>query len=76
MVKHTRLGHPKYWQLWSVDEKLIIILAVVGHKMIILDQAKIQDVGYSLGVILHRIVISEDVTNFVRMCHSCVTMDT
>ena len=70
MVKQTSLGHLKCWTLWAVDEKLISILAVVGHKVIFLDQAKGQDVSYSLGVILERIGISEEVTYFVGVCHS------
>ena len=70
MIKQTSLGHLKCWPLWAVDEKLISILAVVGHKVIFLDQAKGQDVSYSLGVILERIGISEEVTYFVGVCHS------
>ena len=37
MVKHTSLGNIKRWPLWDVDDKLIYILAVVGHKVIILE---------------------------------------
>ena len=70
MIKQTSLGHLKCWTLWAVDEKLISILAVVGHKVIFLDQAKGQDVSYSLGVIPERIGISEEVTYFVGVCHS------
>ena len=44
--------------------------------MILLDQYKVQDVGYYLGVTPNRIGISREVTNFVGVCHSCVTMDT
>ena len=51
MVKHTSLGHIKCWPLWSVNEKLIYILAVAGHMVIVLDQSKGQDVSYSLGSI-------------------------
>ena len=76
MVKNAILGHLKYWPLWTVDDKLISILAVVGHRVILLDQAKGQAVKYSLGVIPYRIIISGEVTNFIGMCHSCVTMDT
>ena len=76
MVKHTNIVHLKCWTLWDVDDKLISVLAVVGHRVIFLDQAKGQDVSYSLGVIPYRIVISGGVANFVGVCHSCVTMDT
>ena len=76
MVKQTSLGHLKCWPLWAVDEKLISISAVVGHMVIFLDQDKEQDVRYSLGVIPYRIRISREVTNFVGVCHSCVTTDT
>ena len=75
MVKHTILVHLKYWPLWDVDEKLISILAVVGHKVIFLDQAEGQDVSYSLGVIPDKIGISGEVTNFVGVYHSCVIMN-
>ena len=51
MVKQTSFGNLKFWTLWDVDEKLISILNVVGHRLIFLDQAKGQDVSYSLGVI-------------------------
>ena len=51
--------------MWAVDDKLISISAVVGHRVIFLDQAKGQDVCYSLGVIPHRIRISRDITNFL-----------
>ena len=76
MVKQAILGHIKCWSMWAVDEKLISVLAVVGHKVIFLDQAEGQDVSYSLGVILDRIGISVEVANFVGVCHSCVTIDT
>ena len=49
MIEHISLGHIKCWFLWAVDNKLIYILAVVGHQMILMDQAKGQDVGYSIG---------------------------
>ena len=58
MVKQTIFGHLKCWLLWAVDDKLISILAVVGNRMIFLDQAKGQDISYSLGVIPYRIRIS------------------
>ena len=76
MVNQTSLGHLKCWPLWAVYDKLISISAVVGHRVIFLYQAKGQDVSYSLGVIPYRIIISGEVTNFVGVCHSCVTMDT
>ena len=44
MVKHTSLGHLKCWSLWAVDDKLISISAVVGHRVIFLELAKGQDV--------------------------------
>ena len=76
MVKQTRLGHLKCWPLWAVDGKLISISAVIGHRVIFLNQAKGQDFHYSPGVIPHRIRIYGEVTNFVGVCHSCVTMYT
>ena len=60
----------------DVDDKLISISAVIGHRVIFLNQAKVQDVSYSLEVIPHRIIISLDITNLVGVCHSCVTMKT
>ena len=47
-----------------MDDKLISILAIVGHRVIFLDQAKGKYVSYSLGVILYRIGISGEVTIF------------
>ena len=76
MVKHTSLCHLQCWPLWDVDDKLISVLVVVGHMLIFLDQAKVQDVSYSLGVIPYRIGISGEVTNCVGVCQSYVTMDT
>ena len=75
MVKNTSRDYLKCWPLWVVDEKLISILDVVDRKVILLDQSKGHDVIYSLGVTPDRIRISGDVTNFVGVCHSCVTMD-
>ena len=69
MVKQTSLGHLKCWLLWDVYDKLIPISAVVGHRVIFMDQAKGQDVCYSLGVIPHRIRVSRDITNLVGVCH-------
>ena len=75
MIKQTSLGHIGCWTLLYVNDKHISILAVVGHQMIFLDQSKGQDFGYSLGFIPDRIIISGEVTNFVGVFHSCVTMD-
>ena len=76
MVKHTSLGNLKCWPLCAVYVKLIFILAVVGHRVILLDHAEGQDVIYSLGVIPYRIEIDVEATNCFGACHSCVTMDT
>ena len=76
MVKQTILGHLECWPLLAVNDKLISISAVIGHRVIILDQVKGQDVCYSLGVIPHRIIISREITNIFGVCHYCVTMDT
>ena len=75
MVKQTSLSHLKCWTMWAVDEKLVSILAIVGHRVDFLGQAKGQNVRYSLGVIPYRIVISGDVANLIGVCHSCVTID-
>ena len=72
MIEQTSLGNIECWLLWDVDDKIIFILAGVGHQMIILDQAKGQDVGYSLGFIPGRIGIFGEVTNFVGVCRSCI----
>ena len=56
-VKYTSLGCLKCWPLWAVDDKPISILAVVGHRVIFLDQSKGQDVSYSLKSIKYRIRI-------------------
>ena len=74
MIKQISLGHLKCWLLWAVDDKLISILAVVGHKVIFLVQAKGQDVSSSLGVITYRIRISGEVANFVGFCDYCVSI--
>ena len=58
-----------------MDEKLISVLAVMGHKVIFLDQSEVHNASYSLGVISDRIHISGYVSNFIGVCHSCVTMD-
>ena len=76
MVKQTSLSHLKCWPLWAVDDKLIPILDVVGHRVIFLDQAEGKDVIHSLGVITYNIGIYGEVTNFVGVCHYCITMDT
>ena len=70
MVKQTSLGHLKCWPLWDMDDKLISIWAVVGHRVVFLYEAKIQYVIYPLGVIPYRNRISGEVTNFVGVCHS------
>ena len=70
MVKKISLDHLKCWPLWAVDDKFIPISAVVGHRVIFMDQAKGKDVPYSLGVIPHRIIISWEITNLVGVCHS------
>ena len=59
-----------------MDDKLIYISDVVGHRVIFLDQAKGQDVSYSLGVIPYRIKIPQEVTNCFGVCHYWVTTDT
>ena len=76
MIEKNSLGHHACWPLWAVNEKIISISDVIGHRVIFLDQAKGQDVRYYLGVIPHRIRISWEITNLVGVCHSCVTMDT
>ena len=76
MIKNTSLGHLECWPLWSVNDKLISVSAVIGHRVIFLDQTKGQDVFYSLGVIPHSIRISWEITNLVGVCHSCAAMYT
>ena len=76
MIEKTRLGHLECLLLWAVNDKLTSILAVMGHRVIFIEQAKGQDVCYSLGVIKHRIRISLEITNISGACHSCVKMDT
>ena len=76
MIKKISLCHLEFWPLWDVNDKLISISAVIGHRVIFLDQSKGQDVCYSLGVILQRIRISREITNLVGVFISCVTMDT
>ena len=51
MAKQKSLVHHKCWPLWDVDDKLISVLSLVGHRVIFLYQAKGQDVIYSLGII-------------------------
>ena len=53
-----------------MDDKLISILAVVGHKVIFMDHAEGQDVRYSLEVMPDRIGISGGVTDVVDVSHS------
>ena len=76
MVKQTSLGHLKCWPLWAVDDKLISLSAVVGHRVIFPDQAKGQDGSSSLRLIPYMIRIFGEATNVVGVCHSCVTTDT
>ena len=76
MIGKTSLGHLERWPLWAVNDKIISISAVIGHRVIFLDQAKGQDVCYSFVVIPHRIRISREITNVVGVCHSCIKMDT
>ena len=40
MVKQASLAHLKCWPLWSLDDKLIPILAVVGHRGILLTRPR------------------------------------
>ena len=47
-----------------MDDKLFSILAVVGHRVIFMDQSKGWDVNYYLGIIPYRIGISVEITNF------------
>ena len=70
MVKQTSLVNLKCCLIWAVDDKLIYISAVVGHKVVFLDQANEQGVLYSLGVIPYSIIISQEITNLVGVCHS------
>ena len=76
MVKNNTLGHLKFWLLWDVDDKIISISAVVGHRVIFLDQAKEQDFSYSIGVIPIQYQNIQGGHQFFGVCHSCVTMDT
>ena len=76
MIKNTSLGHLECLPLRAVNDKLIPISSVIGHRVIFMDQAKGKDVLYSLGVIPHRIRIPREITNLFGVCHSCVTMDT
>ena len=62
MIEKTSLGHLECWLLLAVNDKLISISAVIGHRVIFLDQAKGQDVCYSLGFIPHKIIISREIT--------------
>ena len=69
MIEKTSLVHLECWPLWAVNDKLIYISAVIGHRVIFLDQAKGKDVRYPLGVIPYRIRISREITNLVGVCH-------
>ena len=67
MIEKTSLGNLECCPLWAVNDKLISISAVIGHRVIFMDQAKGQDVCYSLGVIPHRIRVSRDITILRRL---------
>ena len=56
IIKQTSLVHIKCWPMLAVEKKLISIFDVVGHKMILIDQAEGKDVSYSLGFIPDRIL--------------------
>ena len=70
MIEKISLGNLECCPLWDVGDKIIYILDILGHHVILLDQYEGQDVGYYLGVTSNRIGISEEVTNFVGVCHS------
>ena len=76
MIEQTSLGHIEFWPPWDMYKKIISVLAVVGRHMILLDQDKLQDVSYFLGVIPYRVGIYGEVSNFVGVCHFCVKIDT
>ena len=42
MIEKTSLGHLECWPLWAVNDKIISISAVIGHRVIFLDQAKVR----------------------------------
>ena len=75
-LKQTILGNLKCWHLWSADDKILSILAVVGQNLIFMDQAEGQYIRYYIGVIPDGIGISGEVANFVGVYHSCIKMDT
>ena len=63
MIEQTSIDHLECCPLWDLYERLISILNVVGHQMILLNQAQGQGVVYYLGVIPDKIGISREVTN-------------
>ena len=44
MIEKTSLVHLECWPLWAVNNKLVSVSAVIGHRVIFLDQAKGKDV--------------------------------
>ena len=50
MVKHNILGNLRCWPLWAVDDKLIYILAVVGHKEIFWTRPRDRMLSIPLGL--------------------------
>ena len=74
-TQHSSTGNLKCWLLWGVGEKLISILAVVGHKVIFLYQAEGEDVSYSLGVTPYWIGIFGNITHpFPLACSRKITL--
>ena len=50
MVKYTSLGHLKCWPLWAVDDKIVSILAVVGHTVFLWTRPKDMMLAIPLGL--------------------------
>ena len=50
MVKHTRIGYLKCWPLWAVDDKVIYILYVVGHRVIFWTRPRDRMLSIPLGL--------------------------
>ena len=69
MLKQASLSHIKFFSLWAGYDKIISILAILGPKVVFLDQDEVQYVRYSLEVIPDRIVISGEVHNFIGLCN-------
>ena len=76
VVEETSLGHIECWTLWSMNDKFINILTVVGHYMVFLHQYKWQNVGYPLWVIPDRVEVSREVTNLVAVSYYWIAVDT